>query len=49
MPVPLMIDQELKRGFHLNKGNNNANVHLNTEDYLIINSGQLVQIAQVFP
>lgn len=36
-----MTDQELKSS-HLYKGNNDANVHLNTEDHLTINSGQLL-------
>lgn len=42
MSLTLMTDWELKRGSHLYKGNNDANVHLNTEDFLIINSGQLL-------
>lgn len=38
----LRIDQELKRGStNFYKGNNDANAHLNIEDYIIINSGQL--------
>lgn len=35
MSLALIIDQELKRGSHLYKGNNDANVHLNTEDNLL--------------
>lgn len=46
MSLTLMIDQELKRGCHLYKVNNAANVHLNTISYKFWTT--FAQIAQVF-